>query len=43
MGPTSAFSDLTPWILKIFGICLFLNQWIGAELQHTQLIMIHNL
>jgi hypothetical protein len=43
MGPTSAFGVLTPWILKILGTCLILNQWSGALLQLTQLIMIHNL
>jgi len=42
MGLTSVFGILTPWILKILRLCLFLNQWSGAELQHTQLIMFHN-
>jgi hypothetical protein len=43
MSPTFVFGVLTHWILKILGICLFLNQWSGAELQHAQLIMIYNL
>ena len=42
MGPASVFGLLKPWILKTFGLCLFLNQWNGAELQHTQLIIIPN-